>query len=143
LLWRLGGARVTGIAHQALNLPSLSTLCHCTLILQLLVSAQTPTQLEVETNVFSNFESLYDLLKEHHVVHQILMLDELKTEERLRHDQDSNNILGPCRELGHTTSLEFNSEKEVDLLLEGIDKNEVHLAVKVGVTIDSISALLT
>ena len=60
------------------------------------------------------------------------MLDELKTKERLRHDLESNKILGPCREHGHMTSLEFNSEKEVDLLLEGIDKGEVHLAVEVG-----------
>jgi len=132
LLWWLNGARVTGIVHHALNLPSLSTLRRQTLIPQLLVSPHTLTVLEVETNVISNFEGVYDLLENQQVVHQIFMLDELKTEEKLHHDLESNEILGPCHEHGHMTSLEFNSEKEVNLLLEGIDKGEVHLAVEVG-----------
>lgn len=59
------------------------------------------------------------------------MLDKIKTEERLRHDQESNMILGPCHEHGHKTSLEYNSEQEVDLLLESIDNGEVHVAVEV------------
>ena len=81
LLWWLGGAQVVGIAHHALNLPSLDTLCCCTLIPRLLISSLSPTRLEVEMNIDSNFESIYDLLQDHHIIHQILMLDELKTEE--------------------------------------------------------------
>ena len=131
LLWRLGGARVAGIAHCALNLPSLSTLRRRTLIPRLLVSSLLPSRLEVETNVSSNFESICGLIQEHGVTHQVLMLDELKTEERLRHDDKTNKILGVCREHGNGTSLEFNSEKEVDLLIDGVDNNEVHLAVEV------------
>ncbi len=131
MLWRLGGARVAGIAHHALNLPSLSTLRHHTIIPCLLISAHAPTRLEIETNVVSNFEAIYELLETHQVVHQIFMLDELKTEERLRHDLDSNKIQGVCREHGYKTSLEFNSEKEVDLLLGAIDKKEIHVAVEV------------
>ncbi len=131
LLWRLGGARVAGIAHHALNLPSLSTLRRRTIIPRLLISAHAPTRLEIETNVVSNFEAIYELLETHQVVHQIFMLDELKTEERLRHDPDSNKIQGVCREHGYKTSLEFNSEKEVDLLLGAINKKEIHVAVEV------------
>lgn len=131
LLWRLGGARVAGIAHHALQLPSLSTLRHRTLIPPLLVSSLSPSQPEVETNVSSNFESIFDLIQDHGVAHQILMLDEIKTEERLRHDDKTNKILGACREHGNRTSLEFNSEKEVSLLMDGIDNGEVHLAVEV------------
>jgi hypothetical protein len=130
LLWRLGGARVAGIAHHALNLPSLDTLRRRTLIPRLLVSSLSPTKLEVETNVDSNFESIRDLLQDHRVVHQILMLDELKTEERLCHNDKTNKILDICCEHGHRTSLEFNSEKEVELLIDCIDKGEVHLAVE-------------
>jgi hypothetical protein len=131
LLWRLGGARVAGIAQCALHLPSLSTLRHHTLIPRLLVSSLSPSQLEVETNVSSNFQSIFDLIQDHGAMHQILMLDELKTEERLRHDDETNKILGACREHGTSTSLEFNSEKEVGLLIDGIDNSEVHLAVEV------------
>lgn len=131
LLWRLGGARVAGIAQRALHLPSLSTLRRRTLIPRLLVSSLSPSQLEVETNVSSNFQSIFDLIQDHGAMHQILMLDELKTEERLRHDDETNKILGACREHGNSTSLEFNSEKEVGLLIDGIDNSEVHLAVEV------------
>lgn len=60
------------------------------------------------------------------------MLDELKTKERPHFDNNTNKILRICREHGKKTSLEFTSEKEVDLLLEGVDKGEVHLAVKVS-----------
>ena len=132
LLWRLGGARVAGIAHHALNLPSISTLRRRTLIPQLLISSSIPTRLEVETNVTHGFETLYELLDRHRVVHQVFMLDELKTEERPRLDNGSNKIIGICREHGKNTSLEFTSEKEVNLLLECIDKGEAHLAVEVG-----------
>jgi hypothetical protein len=83
-------------------------------------------------NVANNFESMYDLLGSQRVVHQIFMLDELKTEERPRLDDESNKIIGICREHGKKTSLEFTSEKEVDLLLECVDKGEVHLAVEVS-----------
>jgi hypothetical protein len=131
LLWRLGGARVAAIAHCALHLPSLSTLRRCTLIPRLLVSPHAPTRFEVETNIVSNFENIYELLASQRVVHQIFMLDEIKMEERLRHDQESNMILGPCRKHGHKTSLEYNSEQEVNLLLESIDNGEVHVAVEV------------
>jgi hypothetical protein len=131
LLWRLGGARVAGIAQRALHLPSLSTLHRRTLIPRLLVSSLSPSQLEVETNVGSNFESIFNLTQDHGTVHQILMLDELKIEERLRHDDETNKILGTCCEHGNSTSLEFNSEKEVGLVIDGIDNGEVHLAVEV------------
>jgi hypothetical protein len=81
LLWRLGGARVAGIAHRALNLPSLSTLRRRTIIPRLLISLTMPIASEIETNVLSCFESISEILESQHVVHQVLMLDELKTEE--------------------------------------------------------------
>lgn len=132
LLWRLGGARVAGIAHHSLNLPSLTTLHRRTVIPRLVISPSIPTRLEVETNVINAFETLHEPLERHRVVHQVFMLDELKTEERPRLDDGSNKIVGVCREHGKKTSLEFNSEEEVKLLLECVDNGEVHLAVEVG-----------
>lgn len=92
-----------------------------------------PIASEIETNVLSCFESISEILESQHVVHQVLMLDELKTEERPRLDDETNKIVGPCREHGKNTSLEFNSEKEVELLLEAIEKGEVHLATEATV----------
>jgi hypothetical protein len=131
LLWRLGGARIAGIAHRALNLPSLSTLRRQTVIPRLLVSPSAPTLPEIETNVLACFESIFKVLKDERVVHQVLMLDELKVEERPRFDDESNKIVGPCREHGKNTSLEYNSGKEVELLLGAIEKGDVHLATEV------------
>lgn len=130
LLWRLGGARVAGIAHRSLGLPSLSTLRRRTIIPRLLVSPSAPTLNELETNVMNSFEPLFPVLEERGVKHQIIMLDELKVEERPRRD-DNDKIVGVCREHADKTSLDFKSETEVQLLLEAIDKNDVHLAVEV------------
>ena len=132
LLWRLGGAQVAGITHHSLNLSSLSTLHRRTITPRLVISLSIPTRLEVETNVKNGFENLHELLERHQVVHQVFMLDELKTEERPHLDNGNNKIVGVCREHGKKTSLEFNSEEEVNLLLECVDKDEVHLAVEVG-----------
>jgi hypothetical protein len=84
LLWRLAGARVAGILHHALGLPSLSTLRRHTVIPHLLISPSLPTKSELETNTISNFKEIIDLIKCHQVVHQVFMLDELKIEERPR-----------------------------------------------------------
>jgi hypothetical protein len=134
LLWRLGGARIAGIAHRALNLPSHRTLQRRTRVPRLVVSPTMPTTSEVVANILSCFESLSDILSHKGIVHQVLMLDELKVEERPRFDDESNKIIGLCREHGKITSLEYNSEKEVDLLLDAIGSGKVHLATEVCVT---------
>lgn len=118
-----------------MNLPSLSILRRRTIIPRLLVSPTMPIASEIETNVLSCFESISEILESQHVVHQVLMLDELKTEERPQLDDETNKIVGPCREHGKNTSLEFNSEKEVELLLEAIEKGEVHLATEVSLVV--------
>lgn len=61
------------------------------------------------------------------------MFDKLKAEERPHIDEETNMILGPCQKHGKITSLEFNSEKEVQLLLEALDKGEVHLSTEVSI----------
>ncbi|KAG6884373.1 hypothetical protein C0992_006446, partial [Termitomyces sp. T32_za158] len=133
LLWRLGGARVIGIANRALDLPSRTTLSRYSIIPTILVSPSYPTMRELETNILSCFEPLHELLVMHHVVHQVLMLDELKIEERPRYDLATNKIIGICHEHGKKTSLEYNSEKEVELLLDAVTKGEVHLAMEATV----------
>jgi len=56
------------------------------------------------------------------------MFDELKVEERPRWDDRTNYIQGVCREHGHHASLFYTSNQEVDLLLEQILEEKVHLA---------------
>ena len=105
LLWRLGGARIAGIAHRALNLPSLSTLRRRTIVPCLVVSPSMPTTSEVEENILFCFETLFDILQHKQIVHQVLMLDKLKVEERPRFDDESNKIIDPVVNMARTPVL--------------------------------------
>jgi hypothetical protein len=129
LLWRLGGARVADIAHRALGLPSVRTLRRQTLIPRLTPSAGQPTLEEVESNTRACTSIIKDKLD--HVVHQVLMFDEIKVEERPRWDDKSNNIIGVCREHSKNASLQYTSKDEVDLLFSQILDEKVHLASNV------------
>ena len=71
------------------------------------------------------------VLKASHVVHQVLMFDEIKVEERPRWDDKSNNIIGVCREHSKNASLQYTSKDEVDLLFFQIIDEKVHLASNV------------
>ena len=131
LLWQLGGARLAGIGHRALHLPSLSTLRRNTVLPQLIVSPSMPTTKEIMENVMNVFAPIKALISDtRKAVHQVLMFDELKVEERPRYDEKTNKILGLCRE--HGKGLEFASEREVQVLLESVKNKEVHLAVDVS-----------
>jgi hypothetical protein len=131
LLWCLGGSRVAAIAHKVLDLPSISTLCRKTVITPIIISPRQPAKKEVEKNVLACFEKIMDVVEGKRIVHQVLMLDELKVEERPCWDDKTNMILGPCREHGKKTSLEFNSGHEAELLVEALCTGKVHLAGKV------------
>lgn len=131
LLWRLGGRRVADIAHRALGLPSLSTLRRRTLIPRLTPSPGPPTLEEVVSNTVACTSIIDGVLKSSHVVHQVLMFDEIKVEERPRWDDKSNNIIGVCREHSKNTSLQYTSKDEADLLFSQIIDEKVHLASNV------------
>lgn len=135
LLWRLGGARVAEIAHKSLALPSLRTVCRMSTMTPLIASIGHPTSLDVEHNTTACISMISDpeLLAMSNVVHQSLLFDELKSEERVRWDERTNNIVGICREHGHKASLSFTSKHEADLLLEKVLEDEVHIATNVSV----------
>lgn len=132
LFWRLAGARVANIAHCSLGLPSVSTLRRHTIMPPLVASPTHPTVLEVKANVQAWYKDIAEILNSHATVHQVLMLDELKVEERPRWDDKSNMILGVCWEHGNAISLSYTSKEEAKMLLQAIEKKEVHLAVEVS-----------
>lgn len=140
LLWRLGGGRVADIAHRALGLPSVRTLRRRTLIPRLIPSAGQPTIEEVISNTTACTSIIKDVLNadQDHIVHQVLMFDEIKVEERPRWDDKSNNIIGVCREHSKNTSLQYTSKDEVDLLLSQIIDEKVHLASNVSILLSEI-----
>ena len=143
VLLRLGGARVAEFAHQSLALPSLTTIRRQTVLPALLVSPSAPTIAEVEANIVSCYSSFSGGIPREYasdswkqpskIVHQVIMLDELAVEKRVQWEDSDNKFQGTCREHNHRISLDFTSEKELDILCEAIDNNEVHLATEVRV----------
>lgn len=63
----------------------------------------------------------------------IILVDEIKLEERFQWDPGSNMILGVCREHGNLCSLEFRSREEVHVLGELLCSKAVHAASEVSV----------
>lgn len=140
ILLRLGGARVAEFAHQSLALPSLTTIRRQTVLPALVVSPSAPTIAEVEANIISCFSSLSSYLGEtshncsgnpQKIIHQVLMLDELAVEKRVRWDDLHNKFQGTCHEHNHQIPLDFISETELDILCGAIENDEVHLVTEV------------
>lgn len=148
VLLRLEGAHMAQFAHLSLVLPSLTTIRRQTVLPALVVSPSTPSVAEVESNIVlccSSFNSvsgacsggnaldsdLWQPSNKTRIVHQVLMLDELAVEKRVRWDDLHNLFQGTCREHNHKIPLDFTSEKELDLLCEAIQNDEVHLASEV------------
>ncbi|KAH8992268.1 hypothetical protein EDB86DRAFT_2806293 [Lactarius hatsudake] len=131
VLLRLGGACIAQFVHQSLALPSLTTIRRQTVLPALVVSPSAPTVAEVEANIISCYSSLNSVVDK--IVHQVLMLDELAIEKRVRWDDLHNKFQGTCHEHNHRIPLDFTSKRELDILCEAIGNDEIHLATEATV----------
>lgn len=61
-----------------------------------------------------------------------MMVDEVKTEQRLRWNPSNNMFLGLCREHSAHFSLEFVSMEDLEQLSEGLAQGDVHRGSEVG-----------
>ena len=142
----LGGVRVAKFAHLSLALPSLMTIRRQTVLPALVASPSTPTVADVKLNIIScssSFSSVAgacsggnaldsDLwLPLENIVHQVLMLDKLVVERCVRWDDLHNKFQGTCRKHNHKIPLDFTSERELNILCEAVQNEEVHLATEV------------
>jgi hypothetical protein len=128
LFLRLGGARVASLAHQALGSPGLSTLRRASIVTPLLPSAGTPSLREIQRNLQAAFKNSQGEAG----CGYVLMIDEIKVEERMRWDPASNKILGLCREHTQHVGLDFCSVNDAKVLIEGILRGEIHHASEVS-----------
>jgi hypothetical protein len=129
VMLQLGGTRVTEFAHHSLSLPSPTTIRRNTVMPALIVSPSAPTIPEIEENIQSCISCTGDNASWASTIqHQVLMLDELAVKQRLHWDDSSNKFLGTCHEHNHQLSVDFTSEKELDILCNAIDNKKVHLA---------------
>ena len=128
LFLRLGGSRVAELAHRSLGSPGVSTLRSNTAVTPLSPSPQTPTNSEIRSNIRVAFKSS-SVDRNHGYV---LMIDELKLEERPRWDDQTNNILGLCREHTRNLGLEFCSIEVAKGMLRAILRGHAHWAKEVS-----------
>jgi hypothetical protein len=140
LFWRLGGRRLADIAHLSMNMPALWTVWRHTIIPRLIASPGQPTVDEVLANTIACMKPITDIISvsaqsesASGVMHQVLMFDEIKVEERPRWDDHTNYIQGICREHGWPASLLYTSNLEVDHIFEQIADGSVHLASNVSI----------
>ncbi|KAF8260231.1 hypothetical protein EI94DRAFT_1773743 [Lactarius quietus] len=130
LFLRLGGARVASLVHQTLGTPTLLMLRYGSLakstITSLLPSAGFPTKAEIQCNIQVAFKNSHGSSR----CGYVLMIDEIKVEERMRWDPSTNSvtILGLCWEHMEHVGLDFCSMSDAAALVQGILRGEIHHA---------------
>ncbi|KAH9016244.1 hypothetical protein EDB84DRAFT_1567344 [Lactarius hengduanensis] len=136
LFLRLGGARVASLAHQTLGAPTLSTLRYgSSTVTSLSPSAGFPTRSEIQGNIRAAFKNSSGS----GACGYVLMIDEIKVEERMRWDPSTDKILGLCREHTEHVGLDFCSMSDAKALVHGILRGELHHASEA--TVFSIGVL--
>ena len=132
LFLRLGGARVASLAQRTLGAPAPSTLRHgstaTSTITSLSPSATFPTKSEIQRNIRAAFKNFPG----NSACGYVLMIDEIKVEERLRWDPSTNRILGLCREHTEHVGLDFCSMSDAKALVQAILCGEIHHASEVS-----------
>lgn len=134
LMLRLAGSRVADIANRIHGSPAASTIRRRTTVPPLIPSPSTPTVAEVEANVQASFQGIEKILSSMDTkapIHAVLMWDEIATEKRLRWDDRTNKLLGVGRETASKTTVEFNSEQDLDAVLHDLECGEIRLASEV------------
>jgi hypothetical protein len=131
-MWRVGGGRLAEIGHRALGLPGLSTLRHNTVIRPLLPSAGRPRVEEIEYNIDACLDALPEEPEARpQILHQCLIMDEVATEKRVRHDDRTNKVVGVCRPHGYLLPLDLQTEKDLETLCDGLREEKAHIAGEV------------
>ncbi|KAI9433400.1 hypothetical protein H4582DRAFT_1819930 [Lactarius indigo] len=128
LFLRLGGQRVAEIAHRMFGIPAPSTVRRRTMIPPLICSSSYPILRDLESNLKAAFDSLLPVLTEQRRYHIVLMIDEIAQEMRPRWCDQTNQILGWCREHTKGRCMDFNSIADAELLFQDMESGDVHLA---------------
>ena len=130
LFLQLGGAHVASLAHQTLGLLGVSTLCCSSAITPLSPSAGFPSKTEIQHNLQAAFKKINNDTEDG--CGYVLMIDEIKVEERLRWDPSSNKILGLCREHTQQVGLDLCSIDDAKVIIQGILHGKIHYAGEVS-----------
>ncbi|KAF8308702.1 hypothetical protein DL93DRAFT_2219257 [Clavulina sp. PMI_390] len=131
LMLKIGSSRVAEIAHRAYSDPSVSTIRQWHISTPLVSCPGFPTSKDVCLNISSSFPSSGPFAYQPEQVRKsgyVLMIDELKVEERRRWDPKTNSFIGLCREHAGSHSLEFATLEDLEQLDEGLQLKKIHRA---------------
>ncbi|KZV91926.1 hypothetical protein EXIGLDRAFT_579283, partial [Exidia glandulosa HHB12029] len=140
LFKKMGGNSISELAHRALGLPSPESIRRHSTFSTIRISTAYPTLEDIVFNIDIMFPDLIRALHETAVYGYIIMVDEVKNEERPAWDPDSNNIYGFCREHSDPFDVQFRSMAEPLALAEALRDGRVHLAKEM--TVAAIGPLL-
>ncbi|KAH8987060.1 hypothetical protein EDB92DRAFT_2090923 [Lactarius akahatsu] len=127
LFLHLGGQRVAEIAHRMFRIPTPSTVRRRTMIPPLICSSSYPILRDLESNLKAAFDSLLPALTEQGRYHIVLMIDEIAQGRRPQWCDQTNQILGWCREHTKGRCMDFNSIADAELLFQDMERGDVHL----------------
>ncbi|KAG6818758.1 hypothetical protein H0H93_002077, partial [Arthromyces matolae] len=130
LILKLGGSSAADIVHHAFGGPSVNTIKKYINSAPLRPSVGVPTKDEMMDNLAlcHPIRDQLDFGPAFPVFGMVMQIDEIKIQERLRWEPNTNMILGICREHGQRCALEFRSMFQADILLESLQSERVHLA---------------
>lgn len=132
-IYKLGGHAAVSIAH-GFGVPSIDAMKHHIASQPLQSSAGYPTKAELVANLnhcYPNSMSPPSFDPSAPVHGMSMQIDEIKVQECLQWDPDTNKILGVCHEHGSSIALKFQSMIQADALLQSLQKDLVHLATEV------------
>lgn len=130
LFLRLGGACVASLVHQALGAPALSMLHTAarSTVASLSPLAGFPSKSEIQHNIRAAFKNSCGNTG----CGYVLMVDEIKVEERMQWDPSNNKVLGLCWEHTGHVGLEFCLMSNARALVHGILCGDMHHASEVS-----------
>lgn len=132
VLLQLGGVYVAEFAYKSLVLLSLTIIWHNTILPLLIISHSNLTLTDIETNIISSYFAFNTKQSlSFTIIHQVLRLNKIIIKKQIWWDDSTNKFQGMCKEYNHKIFLNFVSERELDLLCEALEKNNVYLAAKV------------
>ncbi len=131
LIWKLGGASATKIAHYSLGVPSLDATRRHVMTNPIQASPGFPTMEEIYINLgnaYAGYEAQPGI-----VLGVTMATGKIKLQEHLRWEACTNMIHGLCREHSGGCTLEFQTMAQADDILACLQSGEVHLALEATV----------
>jgi hypothetical protein len=131
--------KITGMFAPKARAPLVpSTVCAAPLITSASTSSiendasfASSLSCEVSPSSDENIQACIDSCPEEDsplIVHQVLMLDEIAIERRARYDDRTNKAVGVCQQHGYKVPLDLETEKDLEVLCEGLKSRKVHFA---------------